>query len=61
MHTQAKEVIAFAIADGRSGRIATSQVLPQLDLALVNEALQHSVAEDTSAIGRWLLQTYQNG
>ncbi|MEM6716252.1 MAG: Uma2 family endonuclease [Cyanobacteria bacterium P01_D01_bin.6] len=59
VHTQAKEVIAFAVADGRSGRIATSQVLPQLDLALVNEALQRSVAEDTSAIGRWLLQIFQ--
>lgn len=59
VHTQAKEVIAFAVADGRSGRITASQVLPQLNLALVNEALQRSVTEDTSAIGRWLLQTYQ--
>ena len=51
------EGIAF-IAEGRSGRIDASQVLPNLEMALVREALQRSAAEDTSAIGRWLLQTY---
>jgi Uma2 family endonuclease len=58
VNTQAKQVIAFAVAESRSGRISTSQVLPQLSIALVNEALQRSVSEDTSAIGRWLLQRY---
>lgn len=58
VNTQVKEVIAFAVADGRSGRIAASQVLPQLSMDRVNEALRRNDAEDTSAIGRWLLQIY---
>jgi Uma2 family endonuclease len=58
VNTSAKEVIAFAVAAGGSGRIAVSQVLPQLSIKLVNEALERSQGEDTSAIGRWLLQAY---
>ena len=34
--------IAFSIADGRSGEIQESQVLPGLSIALVEEALQRS-------------------
>lgn len=58
VNTQTKEVIAFAVAEGRSGRIAVSQVLPQLNIDLINEALQRSATEDTTAIGQWLLQIY---
>ncbi|MGF1535335.1 MAG: Uma2 family endonuclease [Elainellaceae cyanobacterium] len=58
VNSQSKDVITFAIAEGRSGRIDTSQVLPSLKMALVSEALQRSATENTSAIGRWLLQTY---
>jgi Uma2 family endonuclease len=53
------EVFAFAIADGRSGRITQSQVLQGLEIAIVEEALQRSHAdEDDSAIARWLLDTF---
>lgn len=58
INSQSKDVIAFAVAEGRSGRIDASQVLPNLGMALVSEALQRSAAENTSAIGQWLLQTY---
>lgn len=51
-------MIAFTVAEGRSGRIAVAQVLPQLSIDLVNEALQCSATRDISAIGQWLLQTY---
>ncbi len=53
------EVFAFAIADGRSGRITRSQVLEGLEIAIVEEALQRNHAdEDDGAIARWLLQTF---
>lgn len=53
------EVFAFAIADGRSGRITRSQVLEGLEIAVVEEALQRShTNEDDGAIARWLLQTF---
>jgi len=53
------EVFAFAIADGRSGRITRSQILEGLEIAIVVEALQRSHAsEDDGAIARWLLQTF---
>ena len=53
------EVFAFAIADGRSGRITRSQVLEGLEMATVEEALQRShTNEDDGAIARWLLQTF---
>jgi len=50
-------VIAFAIADGRSGQIQTSEVLPELDMTLVEEALARSQTEDDSALMRWLMDT----
>lgn len=59
INTEAKDAIAFAVSEGRSGRIPVSQVLPALTMALVNEALQRSTTEDTSAVGRWLFQTYR--
>jgi Uma2 family endonuclease len=52
------EVVAFAIADGKSGRIQESQVLPGLAIALVEEALTHSNTEDDRKINLWLLQTF---
>ena len=53
------EVFAFAIADGRSGRITGSQVLEGLEIAVVEEALQRShTNEDDGAIALWLLQTF---
>jgi len=53
------EVFAFAIADGRSGLITQSQVLQGLEIAIIEEALRRSHAdEDDSAIARWLLDTF---
>lgn len=51
------EVFAFAIADGRSGRITRSQVLEGLEIAMVEEALQRSYVEDDGATTRWIFQT----
>jgi hypothetical protein len=51
-------VIAFSIADGWSGEIHESQVLPGLSIALVEEALQRSQTQDDGDINRWLLQSF---
>ncbi len=52
-----RQVIAFAIAAGRSGEIAVSEVLPGLQIALVEEALERSQSEDDSTLMRWLMAT----
>ncbi len=52
------EVIALAIADGRSGRVRESKVLPGLAIALVEEAIKRSQMEDDRKINLWLLQTF---
>ena len=54
----AREAIAFAIAEGRSGEIQESQVLPGLAIAIVKEALQRSQTQDDGEINRWLLQSF---
>jgi Uma2 family endonuclease len=55
------EVIAFAIANGRSGRVRESQVLPGLAIALVEEALKRTHTEDDTKINLWLLKTFSQG
>lgn len=55
------EVIAFAIANGRSGRIRQSLVLPGLAIALVEEALKRTSSEDDTKINLWLLKTFSQG
>ena len=52
------EVIALVIADGRSGRVRESKVLPGLAIALVEEAIKRSQMEDDRKINLWLLQTF---
>ncbi|MEM1290181.1 MAG: Uma2 family endonuclease [Cyanobacteria bacterium P01_H01_bin.162] len=52
-----QDVIAFAISDLRSGEIQTSEVLPGLEIALVEEALNRSQIEDDSTLMRWLMDT----
>ena len=52
-----QDVIAFAISDRRSGEIQTSEVLPGLEIALVEEALNRSQTEDDSTLMRWLIDT----
>lgn len=58
VNTAAQEVVAFSIADGRSGRIAVSEVLPDLAIATIDQALQRSATADTSTIASWLLQSF---
>jgi Uma2 family endonuclease len=50
-------VIAFSVAEGRSGEIAVSEVLPELQIAVVEEALVRSQHEDDSTLLRWLMET----
>jgi len=59
VNVEAATVIAFAIADGGSRQIQVSSVLPDLSLAVVEEALRRSRTEDDGAVNRWLLQQFQ--
>ena len=55
------EIIAFSIsADGSTRRIRESQVLPGLNLAVLEEALQRSRQENQSATTAWLMQQFQS-
>lgn len=54
----ATETIAFEVVDGGSRQIQESKVLPGLEMAIVEEALQLSQTEDDGTINRWLLQTF---
>lgn len=52
------EIVALAITNGQSGRIAESRVLPGLAIAQVEEALKRSQTEDDTKINLWLLKTF---
>lgn len=52
------DVIAFTIADGRSGEVQVSEVLPGLEMAVVEEALNRSQNEEDGAINRWLIEKF---
>jgi Uma2 family endonuclease len=52
-----RQVVAFAVADNRSGEIQTSEILPGLEISLVEETLSRSQTEDDSALMRWLMET----
>ena len=56
-----REVFAFAINNGGSGRIQESRVLPGLEIRLVEEALNRSQTQDDGEINRWLIQTFTQG
>ncbi|WP_445250667.1 Uma2 family endonuclease [Microcoleus sp. OTE_8_concoct_300] len=56
-----REVFAFAINGGGSGRIQESRVLPGLEIRLVEEALNRSQTEDDGEINRWLIQIFSQG
>jgi len=53
-----RDIIAFSIIAGSSGRVQQSEVLPGLELAIVKEALKRSETEDDGQINRWLIQTF---
>ena len=56
-----REVFAFAINGGGSGRIQESRVLPGLEIRLVEEALNRSQTQDDGEINRWLIQSFSQG
>jgi Uma2 family endonuclease len=56
-----REVFAFAINGGGSGRIQESRVLPGLEIRLVEEALSLSQTQDDGEINRWLIQIFSQG
>jgi len=52
-------VIAFKVADRGSFQIDTSEVLPRLAIATIEEALRRSQTEDDGAVNRWLLKQFR--
>lgn len=53
------KITAFAIEKQGSYRLNTSQVLPNLDINLMEQALRQSRATSHSQVGAWLLQQFQ--
>lgn len=54
----AAAIIAFAIENGGSRQIRTSQVLPGLEMATIEEALQRAKADSISTANRWLMEQF---
>lgn len=55
------EVIAFSVANGGSRRITQSQVLPRLEIALLEEAFRRSRRSNHGKVSAWLLRQWQTG
>lgn len=53
------KVIAFAIHSGESRSIKESQVLPGLQMSVLEEALRRSRSSDQTQVGAWLMQQFQ--
>ncbi|MGB3298098.1 MAG: Uma2 family endonuclease [Phormidesmis sp.] len=53
------KVTAFEMLDQGSQRIKTSQVLPNFEISVLEEALEQSREADQSQVGAWLLQQFQ--
>ncbi len=51
-------IIAFSVADGRSGEIRDSKVLPGLKIETVEEALHRQQTDDDGVINRWLIEQF---
>jgi len=56
---ESAQLVAYAMRDRGSHRIQVSQVLPGLDLAVLEEALRRSRETDQSQVGAWLLTQFQ--
>jgi Uma2 family endonuclease len=54
------EILAYQMIDRGSKRIDQSQVLPGLELAVLETALRQSRETDQSQVGAWLLTQFQN-
>ena len=57
---QNAQIVALAIYDGGSKRIYQSQVLPLLEITLLEETLQRSRQMDNTQVGAWLIANLQN-
>ncbi|HLO87693.1 MAG TPA: Uma2 family endonuclease [Nostocaceae cyanobacterium] len=53
------QVIAFAVENGGSRRISQSQVLPGLEISLLEEALRRTRKMNQSLVIAWLLSEFQ--
>ena len=58
---QNAQVIAFKVSDRGSQRIETSQVLPGLEISLLNEALRRTRENNHSIVGQWMIKEIQKG
>ncbi|MFM6817060.1 MAG: Uma2 family endonuclease, partial [Dolichospermum sp.] len=58
MNANNNDIIAFEIIDGGIRRIDESKVLPGLQIAIVQEAIQRSLTQDDGEVNRWLLQIF---
>jgi Uma2 family endonuclease len=56
---QNTQILAYAVADRGSKRIEVSQVLPELRIAVLEEALCRSREADQAQVGAWLLSQFQ--
>jgi Uma2 family endonuclease len=56
---QNAEILAFAIADNGSRKITQSQVLPGLNLSLLEEALQRCRQTNHGKVRAWLMTQFQ--
>jgi Uma2 family endonuclease len=57
---QNAKIVAFAVKDGGSWEIRASQVLPELMMSAIEEALQQSQTLDDTEVNRWLMQQFQS-
>ncbi|MGD1714094.1 Uma2 family endonuclease [Dapis sp. BLCC M172] len=56
---QNPEIITFAVANGGSRKINQSQVLPGLEISLLEEALQRTRQTNQTQVYAWLLNQFQ--
>ncbi|MEP0915351.1 Uma2 family endonuclease [Leptolyngbya sp. DQ-M1] len=59
VNVETATVIAFEISNGGSRQIQISLVLPDLPLAVVEEALRRSQTEEDGAVNRWLIEQFR--
>jgi Uma2 family endonuclease len=59
LDVQAVQILAYRVDRQGSQRTQTSQVLPGLTIAILEEALQRSREVDQSQVGSWLLSQFQ--
>jgi Uma2 family endonuclease len=53
-----RKILAFTVQNQGSNQIRTSQVLPQLEMSWIEEALNRSQTEDDGTIARWFITLF---